>query len=157
GFYNVYRCADGRHLSVGALEPKFWQGLCQALGVPELAARQYGGGERSRQVVERLAAIFATRDRDDWVRELAAADVCVEPVLDADEVLAQAQTARSLVDGQTTGTPFRTVAFPVRLSDTPARTRRDPPRLGEHTDEVLAEIGYGSQEIESLRGAGALA
>jgi alpha-methylacyl-CoA racemase len=157
GFYNVYRCRDGRYLSVGALEPKFWQGLCQALGVPELVSRQYGSGERARQVVEKLAGIFAGKDRDTWVRELATADVCVEPVLDADEVLAQAQTARSLIEGRTAGTPFRTVGFPVRLSETPAGTRRDPPRLGQHTDEVLAEIGYGSQEIESLRGTGALA
>src|SRR5204863_9016366 len=88
-FYNVYRCRDGRYLSVGALEPKFWQGLCQALGVPELAGRQYEGGERGRQDVERLPAIFATRDRDSWVRELSASDVCVAPVLAVDEALAQ--------------------------------------------------------------------
>ena len=155
--YGVYRCRDGRYVAVGALEPKFWETLCRALGHPELVGRQWDRGDSRRGARETLAAVFATHDRDDWVRELAAVDACVEPVLDMTEV-ADAPQARGCLAEQRAGTvPFRTVAPPLRFSDTPPSLRRPAPALGEHTDEVLAEAGIALKEIERLRGAGVIA
>ncbi|HET7293946.1 MAG TPA: CaiB/BaiF CoA-transferase family protein [Vicinamibacteria bacterium] len=138
--YNVYRCRDGRYLAVGALEPKFWEALCEALGHPALARAQWDEA-RQGELVRTLAATFATRDRDAWVESLAARDACVEPVLDLDEALAQPQAAGG----------------PLRLAETPCATRREAPRLGQHTDEVLEAAGYSREEIGRLRDAGAVA
>ena len=149
--YNVYECRDGRHLAVGALEPKFWEALCRALGLEERIGRQWEGPKRARETTEAFARAFATRDRDDWLRDLSAADACVEPVLGLDEVLEHPQARRSLVEqGQGAGR-FRAVRCPVRLSTSPAATRRPPPALGEHTAEVLAEAGYAREDVERLR------
>jgi len=141
--YNVYRCRDGRHLAVGALEPKFWEALCAALDLPQLAPRQWERGEKRRQAITVLTERFLSRDRDEWVSALRAADACVEPVLD----VAEAVAARPLGDG---------AAFPVRLSETPMRQGRSVPALGAGTDEVLAEAGYERVEIESLRTSGVI-
>ena len=91
--YTVYRCRDGRWLAVGALEPKFWEGLCAALGRPELAGRQWEQGEARVHSRAAVAALFASRDRDEWVRVLAGHDVCVEPVLAYDEMSAHPTVA----------------------------------------------------------------
>jgi alpha-methylacyl-CoA racemase len=142
--YRVYRCRDGRHLAVGTLEPKFWEGLCRALGLEDMVGRQWAEGERRREAIEAFARVFATRDRDDWVRELAAADVCVEPVLEPAEAGIQEQA------GPLDGPPFR-------LSRTPAVAPRAAPRLGGDTDAVLSEIGYAGDERAALREAGVVA
>jgi alpha-methylacyl-CoA racemase len=150
--YNLYRCRDGRQLAVGALEPKFWEGLCRSLGLLDLIGRQWD--EDQGDVIAALAGTFATRDRSDWLRELSAHDVCVEPVLDLSEAAASTQVAGSLMEQPCGERRLRTVTTPVRLSETPASTRRPPPALGEHTDEVLSELGVSSGEIESLRAEG---
>ncbi len=156
--YNVFRCKDGRYLAVGALEPKFWESLATALGLPERAGGQWERGEKRRDTLEAFARVFATRDRDDWVRELYAADACVEPVLDLAESLVQPQVRarRAVVEEVAGGARFKTVASPIRLSETPVTPHRPVPGLGQHTEEVLRETGYLSQEIGSLREGGVI-
>ncbi|HLA79918.1 MAG TPA: CaiB/BaiF CoA-transferase family protein [Vicinamibacteria bacterium] len=153
--YNVYRCRDGRYVSVGALEPKFWEALCRALGLPDKIKRQWEGSPGARRAtIDAVAGAFAARDRDQWVKQLAEQEVCVEPVLDAAEALAHADAAGRLLDQPNGDTPLRTVAPPLRLSETPIALRQPAPELGEHTDAVLSQAGYEAREIEALRGAG---
>jgi crotonobetainyl-CoA:carnitine CoA-transferase CaiB-like acyl-CoA transferase len=106
-----------------------------------------------------MARRFASRDRDDWVRELAAADACVEPVLDLAEALEQpqAQARGAVVELPSGGVAFRTLASPLRLSATPVRVRHDVPAFGQHTEAVLTEAGYGREEIAHMRAAGVIA
>jgi len=154
--YNVYRCRDGGHLAVGALEPRFWTELCEALGRPELARRQWKE-EAQAETAAALAEVFMTRDRDEWARELAGKDVCVEPVLDLEESLATPQAAGFLMDQPCGGAVLRTVAPPLRLGGTPATVRRAAPALGEHSDEVLIEAGFAPGDVTALREAGIVA
>ena len=155
--YTVYRCRDGKWLAVGALEPKFWEGLCAALGRPELAGRQWEQGEARVHARAAVAALFASRDRDKWVRVLADHDVCVEPVLAYDEMSTHATVAAELIDQPVGKARLRTVAPPVKLSGAPSGPPRPAPALGEHTNAVLAEAGFTRADIDRMRGAGVLA
>jgi alpha-methylacyl-CoA racemase len=143
--YNVYRCRDGRSVSVGALEPKFWEALCSALGHDDRVARQWEKEPGRSETVALFTRTFASRDRDDWVSALQDVECCVEPVLDASEALAEAQAQGTLA-----GPPFG-------LRDTPASRRRPAPKAGEHTDEVLREAGYAAEAIARLHESGAVA
>jgi crotonobetainyl-CoA:carnitine CoA-transferase CaiB-like acyl-CoA transferase len=115
--YRVYACKDGRHYSVGALEPKFWSALCGALGRLDLVDRQYSEDLATQQEVER---IFATRTRDEWEEVLSTVDACCEPVLDLDEVASHPQVSSR------------------RVFERAEEGRA--PQLGEHTQEILREI-----------------
>jgi crotonobetainyl-CoA:carnitine CoA-transferase CaiB-like acyl-CoA transferase len=125
--YRPYRCADG-WVSVGALEPTFWAAFCRGVGRPDLIEHQFDApGSEAHAAVE---AICASRTRAEWDAFNAEHDCCVEPVLELDEALADAQ-ARGMVAGSVLGNP-------IRLSETPADPfRGPPPGLGEHTDELL--------------------
>jgi crotonobetainyl-CoA:carnitine CoA-transferase CaiB-like acyl-CoA transferase len=139
--YTVYRCRDGRELTVGALEPKFWENLCTALGVPDLIASHWQPGEENARARERLAAVFATRDCDDWVRDLRDLDGCVEPVLTPAEALVDAQCDALRVDQPDgAGAFLRTAGSPLGAAGLPTAPPRPAPRLGEHTAEVMAEL-----------------
>jgi crotonobetainyl-CoA:carnitine CoA-transferase CaiB-like acyl-CoA transferase len=150
--YGVYACSDGGFMSVGALEPKFWRALCEALDRPDLVEDQYAEGEAQERLRAEVAAIFAGRTRAEWTERLAGLEVCCEPVLELDEVPGHPQVqARGLVQEFPTGLE---IAPAVRFGS--GWRRRDPPRLGEHTEEVLAEVGVDGSRLEELRGAGAL-
>lgn len=154
--YRVWRCADGRHLAVGALEPKFWFGFCQAVGRPDLAGEGYAEGQRRDAAEAELERLFASKTRDEWVALLEKHDVCVEPVLDPDEARASGHAkARGL---------FGTHAHPLEGADflhqfpnpgllpgaEPPTDPRPAPQLGQHTREVLAEAGFDEAEITAL-------
>jgi crotonobetainyl-CoA:carnitine CoA-transferase CaiB-like acyl-CoA transferase len=143
--YNIYRCRDGKALSVGALEPKFWEALCRALGHEDRIGRQWEKEPGRGETIALFAATFARRDRDDWVLALREADCCVEPVLEAGEALGEAEAQGALA-----GAPFG-------LSATPPCVRRPAPKPGEHTEEVLREAGYAAPLIARLRESGAVA
>lgn len=155
--YNVYRCRDGRELAVGALEPKFWETLCHSVGLPQMAGRQWDEGESQREVTEAFERVFATRDSAEWVFTLAGKEVCVDPVLDPCEVQGEPQALLSLVTQTSGPSTLKTVRTPVRLSETPAAVRREAPGLGEHTTEVLGELGYSPSDIDKMRTEGIVA
>jgi crotonobetainyl-CoA:carnitine CoA-transferase CaiB-like acyl-CoA transferase len=157
GCYGVYRTRDGRFVALGALEPKFFETFCAAVGRPELAERQLerdGAGPRAE-----LEAIFAARTRDEWEAFAAEHDACVAPVLEGEEPRRDPQLrARGAfveVPAPREGRSIRAIASPVRLRGEPPAPR-PAPSLGEHGDEILREAGFSADEIAALRAAGVL-
>jgi crotonobetainyl-CoA:carnitine CoA-transferase CaiB-like acyl-CoA transferase len=150
--YGVYECSDGRFMSVGALEPKFWHALCEALERPDLIEEQYIEGEAQERLRSQLAAVFAARPRAEWEERLAGLEVCCEPVLELDEVTDHPQIqARQLVRESPSG-----VEIAPQVPFQQEWRRRGPPGLGEHTAELLVEIGVDERRLEELRSAGAV-
>jgi alpha-methylacyl-CoA racemase len=156
--YRPYACSDG-HVSLGALEPKFWQAWCRGVGREDLVERQFEppGGDAHAEV-ER---IFAERTRDEWTQFAAEHDCCLEPVLDLDEALdSELVRAREMVvelDQPGAARPVRQLGVPVKLSRTPGDVHAPGPALGEHTREVLATLGYSEDDVAALEAAGAVA
>ncbi len=156
--YNVYEAADGKYVALAALEPQFWDRFCRRIGRPEWIEAQFAEGETRDRMMDELRALFRTRTRDEWVAELAEADCCATPVLELDELEEDPHwRARGLarpVEVPGWGV-LRMLGFPLGLSATPPSVRRPPPRLGEHTREVLREAGLPEGEIEDLLASGA--
>jgi crotonobetainyl-CoA:carnitine CoA-transferase CaiB-like acyl-CoA transferase len=152
--YGVYVAQDGRHIAVGALEEKFWRGLCEAIGRPDLIPGQLATGAAGDAVRRQLAAVFAQHPRAHWIERLAALDCCVTPVLSPDEVLDDPQIrARGMivsVDG------VRHYAPPFRLAGHAFTIARSAPAHGEHSAEILREAGLSEEEIDALRARGTL-
>lgn len=155
--YNVYRCRDGKSLSIGALEPRFWEALCRAIGHDDRIPRQWEKEPGRSETIALFARSFATRDRDEWLAALREADCCAEPVLEAREALAEAERVGALVEQRLGDTTLRVVGAPFGLRDTPPAVLRPAPKAGEHTDEVLREAGYPVDAIARLRESGAVA
>ena len=153
-FYDCYACADGRYVAVGALEPQFYAALVAGLGLDpaDLGEQHDRAGWPAMRA--RFGAVFATRTRDEWVTHFAGRDACVAPVNTTEETFEDPHMlARGTVvepDGVAQPAPA------PRFSGTPAAVDRPPPESGEHTDDVLAELGYDRAAVETLRRAGAI-
>jgi crotonobetainyl-CoA:carnitine CoA-transferase CaiB-like acyl-CoA transferase len=138
--YNIYETADGKYLSLGALEPTFWSDFCRLTGRNDLLSRQF-----DRTIKDQVAATFKQRTLAAWLETFSASDGCVEPIISFEEMLSHPQVrARGFVheeNGQPVGlnTPFVFARGPKRAA----------PRLGEHTRSVLADI-LDPQELEDL-------
>ncbi|MFQ5594681.1 MAG: CaiB/BaiF CoA transferase family protein [Anaerolineae bacterium] len=152
--YNVYETADGRYMSLGALEPKFWEHFCHAVGRDDLLGSGY-----DPSAIDDVRAIFRRRTQAEWTELFSAADACCEPVLNLDEALSDPQTlARRMVVENThpKAGPLRQLGAPVKFSDADADTDRPAPALGEHTQTILDRLGYSAQEIAALREQGVI-
>ena len=149
--YGIYRTRDDRYLAVGALEPKFWLALNQAIGRKADVMELLSAAEHQDAVRGELAAIFATRTAAEWTELLARYDCCVELVTELHELpehpLHRAREVFFTIDGGAGVGPVQQVRTPI---GTP-RSPRPPPRQGEHTREVLAEAGLSDAEIAALR------
>jgi crotonobetainyl-CoA:carnitine CoA-transferase CaiB-like acyl-CoA transferase len=155
--YRVYPAADG-WLSVGALEPQFWAALCDALGRDDLSGDGFAMGERRAEVIAELESLFRTKTRSEWMDSFEGRDVCVGPVNDFSEAFADPQVLHRemVVETEIPGAgPWKHIGNPLKMRAAPGDvTRMPPPKLGEHTTEVLGEIGLSWVEVETLRSEG---
>ena len=155
--YAIYETRDGRHVTVGALEPHFWRTLCERLGFPEYVESQFAEGEKREEMFRRVRARFRERTMAEWVAELADLDICFGPVATLAEMMHDPQVRhRGMVlevdDGK--GRRLTALGNPIKLTDTPPTLRSPVPELGQHTDAVLADLGYAPAEIAALRARG---
>ncbi|HTA14448.1 MAG TPA: CoA transferase [Solirubrobacteraceae bacterium] len=157
--YRPYECSDG-WITLGALEPKFWQAWCRGVGREDLIEKQFErpGTEAHGQVEQ----IFKERTRLQWQQFAAEHDCCLEPVLELDEALAsELVREREMVvtlDQPGVEDGVRQLGVPVKLDRTPAEHNRLPgPGLGEHTEQVLHAAGYSEEQVAELLEQGAVA
>jgi alpha-methylacyl-CoA racemase len=146
-------------VTLGALEPKFWQAWCRGVGREDLIEKQFERpGSDAHAEVER---IFLERSRAEWQEFASHHDCCLEPVLDVDEALdSELVRARKMVvdiDQPGATEAVTLLGSPVKLSRTPARDDQPGPAFGEHTREVLAALGYSDDDIAALEESGAVA
>jgi crotonobetainyl-CoA:carnitine CoA-transferase CaiB-like acyl-CoA transferase len=156
--YTTYATADGRYLSLGGLEPRFWQNLCQGLAVPEYIPLQYDE-ERREEIIARFREIFLSKDLAAWDEILTKLDVCHAAVATLDEVFVSPLfTARDMLVRHTHIDGKESIGFasPVKLSRTPATLRHQTVAFGANTREILAELGYGEKAIDQLFAGGAV-
>jgi alpha-methylacyl-CoA racemase len=151
-FYDAYETADGKYLSAGPIEPKFWAAFVAGLGLdPDVVTQARDGWPEAKAAV---ADVIRSRSRDEWAALFFGADACVTPVLEPDELFDHPQhTARSSfveVDG------VRQPAPAPRLSRSAAGTPSGAPTNGADTDAILAAAGLPADRIAALRAAGAI-
>ncbi len=150
--YNIYETRDGRYVSVGCLEKKFWSNLCVALERPDLTDALDEENNHSK-VQQELAAIFKTKTMQEWTDFLAGKDTCVTPVLNFDEAMAAEQTtANEMVltacDDEV-GT-YKQIGFAMKMSATPGQLQKRAPKLGEDTEAVLRGCGLDEDAVRQL-------
>ena len=158
-YFNVYRCRDGKYISIGCIEPWFWQRLCEALGLEQFIPHQSDESQHPK-IFAAFEKTFASRDREEWWEYLRDfGNIAVGKVNSLDEVMTDPQMiARSMVEtvGHVDGEPVRHIGIGPKLSDTPGSVRRLGPAIGQHTDEILAELGYDDEAISDLMASGAV-
>ncbi|MGF7212799.1 crotonobetainyl-CoA:carnitine CoA-transferase CaiB-like acyl-CoA transferase [Skermanella aerolata] len=152
--YNVFRCADGRHITLGLIEPQFWNRFCDIAGLPDLKEEQWPEREAADRQMKQVANLMASRSCDEWMALLGPADLPVAPVNTMREAFNDPQIKhREMLlemDHSVEGR-IPQLGFPIKFSDTPGRLRTPPPLLGEHNDEVLRSLGYADGDIDELR------
>lgn len=161
-YYGVYEAKDGNYVSIGCVEPWFWENLCRAVGKEEYIPYcispehflQKPEGDKWEEISSNLRQVFLTKTRDEWFDFLAEKDVPVGKVYGLDEVFSDPQVLHRKmvveVEHPTVG-KVRQPGIAVKLSETPGKIRRLAPIFGEHTEEILRELDYSQSQIAELR------
>ncbi|MCV6623381.1 MAG: CoA transferase [Cellvibrionaceae bacterium] len=160
-FYDYYETSDGRHISVGSLEPQFCKQLCEALGKADWFERAMNySPDVQAELKQDLIAAFKQKSFAEWSEIFAALDACVEPVLDLGETEQHPHFQERgmyieipAADGQ----QLRQIASPIKFSGSQTEYRNAGLPIGANTEEVLQQLGYDSAAIAALREAGAIA
>jgi alpha-methylacyl-CoA racemase len=153
-FYDVYSTADGKYVSIGALEDKFYAELITVLGLAEADLPNRHDPSRWPELRECIAAAVAVRTRDEWAERASGTDACMVPVLDPGEAAAHPHNAARATFVEVEG---RVQPAPApRFDRTPAGETTAPVTPGEHTNEVLAEAGVSQDDISALRQSGVI-
>jgi crotonobetainyl-CoA:carnitine CoA-transferase CaiB-like acyl-CoA transferase len=157
--YRIYRTADGRHMAVGALEKKFWDGVCDVVGRPDLKPLHWSLGADSRPARDALAAIFATQPQAHWIERFAPTDCCVTPVLTMEEARRHPQhAARGMFRDDPGADGDRVLQYspPFKLSDDAAGMPIPAREPGADTAAVLAEVGVDAELLAALDARGVM-
>jgi crotonobetainyl-CoA:carnitine CoA-transferase CaiB-like acyl-CoA transferase len=155
--YSVYETSDGKFVSLGAIEPKFWKEFCRISGRNDLLKLQFSGSKNDFGAVQQF---FSTKTRDEIVEMFSQTDACVEPVLELNEVMGHPHVLqRQLINELTLpgGKKIKTIAHPIKFPGAETEADQLPPTLGQHTVEVLMSLGYNLEQISSMQAKGVVA
>ena len=158
-FYEVFECADGKHITLGAIEPQFYALLLQKLGLTDAdPKRQYKTSDWPA-LKTRVTEVVRGKTQAQWCEEMEGSDVCFAPVLSLADAPSHPHNAQRqmFVDLEVDGKTHRQPAPAPRFSRTPARQPEQGTKIGQDTDAVLASLGYAASDIAALREAGACA
>ena len=158
-FYNVYETKDGKYMTVGATELKFWKRLCELIGKEEWIALHEGPANVQEQLKQDLAKLFKMHDQQHWSNLLAQEETCVGPVYEIEDMFSDPHIAErdmfQEMQHPVAGT-IQQIGFPIIFSETPGEIATHAPGLGEHTEDILTQLGYDQTELEQLRAAGVI-
>jgi crotonobetainyl-CoA:carnitine CoA-transferase CaiB-like acyl-CoA transferase len=148
--YRAYECGDGRRIAVGALEPQFWQAVCEGIGLPGHARGQWSRSKQPAMILD-FERTFRKKPLGEWMRVLGPLDACVTPVQTMNEVMADPQIlARdAFLPQKTARGSFLSPTFLPQI--TRRSPRRRAPRHGEHTRDILRSLGLSKTRIDELR------
>jgi len=153
-YYRTYGTRDGRHITVGALESHLWKHLCRKLGCPEFSSKQHDL-DFSGEIGQRLEMIFSSRTLQEWTDLFDEDDDCVAPVLAGNELCRQEHVnSREMIRCGPQDIPEPGIA--IKLSETPGSIRHPAYHFGQHSAEILRELGYSDPAIKRLAGEGAV-
>jgi alpha-methylacyl-CoA racemase len=152
-FYDTYKCADGKWIALGSIEPQFYALLIEKTGISDPEFQQQMNRAEWPALTEKLAAVIALKSREEWCALMEGTDICFAPVLDLDEAPKHPHNlARETfveIDGVVQPAPA------PRFSATPGAVRGGPPVIGGDTESALADWGFSASEIDALKAAGA--
>jgi len=166
-YYNIYETKDGKFVTIGCIEPWLWENLCQEIGREDFIPFHFEDdhlvrlpeGKKREEISSYLKQLFRTKTRDEWFKILSRKNIPIGKVHSWDEVFTDPQVLHRKmlieVEHPTEG-KIKQVGIAIKLSDTPGEIKSPPSMLGEHTEEILAEIGYTRQGIDELRRDGAI-
>ena len=164
-YYGVYETKDGKYITIGCIEPHFWENLCRLLGREDYIHYHFASEHTIRKPEDKkwdeirtfLKQTFLTKTRDEWFELLTRRDIPAGKVHTPDEVFSDPQVLHRQmvieVEHSALG-KIKQVGIAPKLSDMPGKVRTLSPLLGEHTNEILQELGYNHKEIENLRREG---
>lgn len=156
--YNTYTTADDRHITIGAVENRFWNRLCELLNVPEYGPLQFDE-KRRKEILNFVRAAFRQRTLEQWQSKLADHDICWGPIQNLTEVLNDPlfEQREMIVDIEDKdGKKSQTIGVPVKLSATPGSIRKPSVGFGESTSKILSELGYSQDEIKKFAEEGVI-
>lgn len=154
--YDFYETKDGRYLSVGSLEPKFWKNFCECIELPELIEKTVMPRDINSMkniIRERLLS----KTLKEWIEIFDGKDVCVEPVLTMKEALLEDKHIKDrelVVDVEvpnSNGKKIKQMASPIKLSECPINYKETGYPLGYHTEIILKNLGYSNDDIQNLK------
>ena len=150
--YNTYETADGRYISVGTVENRFWKNLCEFLEVPEYTPLQYDENRR-QEIIDFMKTTFLKKTFTQWKKDLADIDACCETIQNFSEVIEDPLFREREMIVEVTGKDGKknlAVGVPVKLSETPGSVSTPPVAFAENTEAILKELGYSRKQIKEL-------
>ncbi len=158
-YYNVYQTKDGGYLSIAAIEPWFWENLCQSIGREDLVPHQEATGSKRDEIVQVLEEAFRSKTRDEWFEFLKDRNISVGKVYSLDEALDDPHAVHRgmILEVDAPNVPegkVRQVGIPIHLSETPGAVRHLGAVTGENTAEVLAALGFSDARTSDLQQRG---
>jgi crotonobetainyl-CoA:carnitine CoA-transferase CaiB-like acyl-CoA transferase len=154
-YYNVYRTKDDKYFSIAAIEPWFWENLCRALDREDLLLHQEAQGTKKIEVEQALSEAFMTKTREEWFETLKDANISVGKVYSLQEALddPHAQQRGMVLEIEAPGISegkVRQVATSIHLSETPGHVGHLGSVTGQHTANILAELGFEAGAVADL-------
>jgi crotonobetainyl-CoA:carnitine CoA-transferase CaiB-like acyl-CoA transferase len=164
--YNVYETKEGKYVSLGALEPKFWEQFLQVIHREDLRSGQFATGDEGEKVKAELRQVFREKTQAEWIQLLGGQEICFAPVYAMNEVFNDPQVRHRKMVFESMYTPVdaegkpgqpipvKQLAFPIKLSEITEHRKESASGHGEHTEELLKGIGYSAEEIIVFRAEG---